>query len=135
MSGMKLQKQISRKTKKKKYEKWIIAIPNEIINKLGWKERDDILPSISNNTLILNLTKKRSEIPEDKIKVAKYSEKLTDYENFMNVYNNLPLGERRQVVVFMDNQPITWEIAKEQIRFKTDLAIEILKKLRKLKII
>lgn len=135
MSAMKLQRQVSRKTKKKKYEKWTIIIPKGIIKRLGWKEGDDIQLSPFDNKLVLISTSKKSEIPTDKIKIVKRSKKMTSYEKFITVFNNLPIGERRQVVVFVDNNPITWALAYEQIRFKTELGEKILKKLIKLKII
>tara|TARA_Y100000310_G_C20658536_1_gene803359 strand:+ start:816 stop:980 length:165 start_codon:yes stop_codon:yes gene_type:complete len=39
---MKLQKHLSRKIGDKKYTKWVITIPADEIEKLGWKEGEDL---------------------------------------------------------------------------------------------
>ena len=42
ISTMKLQKHLSRKIGDKKYTKWVITIPADEIEKLGWKEGEDL---------------------------------------------------------------------------------------------
>lgn len=50
---MRLQKQLSRKFKGKDYSKWIVVIPPEKINKLNWKEGEELEPEIFHGGLIL----------------------------------------------------------------------------------
>lgn len=56
-------------------------------------------------------------------------------ERFFKVYNNLPLKEREQTVVVIDDEPISWKMAYREIAEETDLGPEILEKLIKLGII
>lgn len=50
---MQLQKQLSRKHKNKEYPKFTIVIPPKEIEKLGWKEGEELEPEIKNNRLII----------------------------------------------------------------------------------
>jgi len=54
---------------------------------------------------------------------------------FMKIYANLPLEERSQVVVVLNEEPISWEVARNEIIHNTKKGKEILKKLKKLNII
>ena len=54
---------------------------------------------------------------------------------FLNLYNNLPLNERTQPIVVLGNQPLSWEIARNEIIHNTENGRMILKKLKELKII
>lgn len=54
---------------------------------------------------------------------------------FNVIYANLPLEERRLAVVVVDDQPISWEMARREINHKTGLGMRILRKLEKLGII
>ena len=56
-------------------------------------------------------------------------------ERFYNVYNNLPLGVRDEVIVVISDEPITWKVAKLEIDNDTSLSKEILQKLAALEII
>lgn len=56
-------------------------------------------------------------------------------EKFLQVYSNLPLGVRKEIILVIDNQPITWNVANLEISENTKLGKEILKKLEKLGII
>lgn len=56
-------------------------------------------------------------------------------ERFMKVFSNLPIEERNQVVVVIDDQPISWNMAYNEIRHKTELGKKISKKLIELNII
>lgn len=59
-----------------------------------------------------------------------------DYvDRFIKVFGNLPLEEREQFVVVIDNQPITWTMAYNHVRNKTALGDKIGKKLIELDII
>ena len=56
-------------------------------------------------------------------------------ERFMKVYITLPLSERGQVVVVINEEPISWVLAYKQIVQKTGLGKKIGEKLIELKII
>ncbi len=54
---------------------------------------------------------------------------------FLNVYSNLPLNIRKEVIVVLDEQPISWNVAYLEISGDTELGKKILKKLEELKIL
>lgn len=57
-------------------------------------------------------------------------------EKFINIYVNLPLGVRQEIILVLDeNNPITWNVAFNEITNNTDLSIVILDRLEKLGII
>lgn len=57
------------------------------------------------------------------------------YTRFQQIYANLPLSQRSEVVVVIDNEPLTWNAAKLEVDNNTDKAKEILEKLVKFGII
>ena len=54
---------------------------------------------------------------------------------FLRVYDSLPLEERLRVILVMDNEPISWKLARDYIIQSTERGSAILKKLDQLKII
>jgi len=55
---------------------------------------------------------------------------------FFKIYANLPLGVRNaEIIVVIDNEPLTWNVAKIEIENNTLKGKEILKELEKMKII
>lgn len=61
-------------------------------------------------------------------------------DKFMKVYNNLPIEERQQTVLVLENiegdeEPVSWKMAKREIMEETDLGKKIAKKLQELEII
>lgn len=56
-------------------------------------------------------------------------------EEFFKVYANLPIEERNNVVVVIDKQPISWNIAYLEIKNYTKLGQQILKTLKDLGIL
>jgi antitoxin component of MazEF toxin-antitoxin module len=50
---MKLQKQLSRKVKGKKYPKYVLTIAPRHIEELGWKKGTELEVCVSNNKLIV----------------------------------------------------------------------------------
>jgi PAS domain-containing protein len=56
-------------------------------------------------------------------------------ERFMIVYSNLPLNIRKEIILVINDEPITWNVAYREIGGKTKTGEEILKKLEELKII
>ena len=53
---MRLQSQISRKYKEKKYKKFWIVIPKKILEKLGWKSGQELESNVKKNKLIIEKT-------------------------------------------------------------------------------
>lgn len=56
-------------------------------------------------------------------------------QRFYQVYNNLPLGIREEVVLVINNDPITWKVARLEIDNDTPLSKEILDRLVELRFI
>lgn len=56
-------------------------------------------------------------------------------EKFFRIYSNLPLFEREKVILVIDKQPISWNVAYQQIKNDTELSHKILKILEELEII
>ena len=56
-------------------------------------------------------------------------------EEFFKIYANLPIEERNNVVVVINKQPISWNIAYLEIKNDTKLGQQILKTLRDLGIL
>lgn len=50
---MKLQKQLSRKVGTKEYPKWVVTIPPNDIENMGWDEGDELEVQIKGDKLIL----------------------------------------------------------------------------------
>lgn len=56
-------------------------------------------------------------------------------QRFYQVYNSLPLGIRDEIVLVINNESITWKVARLEIDNNTPLSKEILEKLEELKFI
>lgn len=56
-------------------------------------------------------------------------------QKFYKIYSNLPLNLRDEIVIVINNEPLTWKVAKLYIDEDTKLGKEILAKLEELKII
>lgn len=54
---------------------------------------------------------------------------------FFQVYANLPLGSRKEIIAVISGEPVTWQVAKLEIELKTTKGEEILNQLVKLKIL
>lgn len=50
---MKLQKQKTREVKGKEYHRWTVVIPPDEIEKLGWKEGEELQPKAQGKKLII----------------------------------------------------------------------------------
>ncbi len=55
---MQLQKQVSRRYKGVDYPKYVIVVSPTEIEKLGWKNGEELEPEIDDNTLIIKPKKK-----------------------------------------------------------------------------
>jgi len=56
-------------------------------------------------------------------------------ERFLKIYSNIPLSLRKEVIVVLDNEPLTWNAAYIEVFNNTPRSKEILQKLEELKII
>ena len=56
-------------------------------------------------------------------------------ERFYKVYSNLPLGVREETILVVNDDPITWKVAKLEIDNKTPISKHILEKLAALEFI
>ena len=54
---------------------------------------------------------------------------------FLKIYANLPLSTRNEIVVVVDNEPVTWNAAHLEVEQNTPVGKEILEILTKLKIL
>jgi len=125
---MKLQKSVSNKTADKVYEKWFVNIPFKIINQVSWNAGDEIVATVNNGKILLD--------KQDKIKLKENKKsKLTYYERFMKVYNDLPLDERKMPIVVIDHEAFTWSRCHKEINGRTKLGKIIGEKLIKLNFI
>ena len=132
---MKLQKQKSRKTKKKTYNKWVVTIPPRTIEELKWKEGDMIDGDVSENKLVLSASRSKISKKTKIKKMMKGDKMMSAYDRFMQIYFNLPIPERSQVVVVINDKAISWDVAYKEIQNKTELGKKIEKKLTDLEII
>lgn len=53
-------------------------------------------------------------------------------ERSMKVYSNLPINLRKDIILVIDEQPITWNVAYTEIKNNTPLGKRILEKLAEL---
>lgn len=60
---------------------------------------------------------------------------MKSYDDFFRVYSNLPLHIRKQVVLTIDGEPITWQVAYNEIKNSTKRGKMIYETLKKLKIV
>jgi bifunctional DNA-binding transcriptional regulator/antitoxin component of YhaV-PrlF toxin-antitoxin module len=60
---MRLQKHVSRKVEDKEYAKYVVVLPAESVEKLGWKEGQELENYVQGKKLILR--QKTNEKPED----------------------------------------------------------------------
>jgi len=54
---------------------------------------------------------------------------------FLRVYANLPLSHRSEIIVVLNDEPLTWNAARIEIENDTLKGKEILEKLIKMKIL
>ncbi len=60
---------------------------------------------------------------------------IMSLERFMKVYSNIPINLRKEIILVIDDQPITWNVAYLEIKNNTPLGKRILEKLSELEII
>ncbi|MBN2095391.1 MAG: hypothetical protein JW727_05055 [Candidatus Aenigmarchaeota archaeon] len=52
-----------------------------------------------------------------------------DSSRFFRVYDNIPITARKELVLIVDDKPVSWDIAYIEIEAKTPLGAKIFKKL------
>lgn len=55
-----------------------------------------------------------------------------DASRFFTVYDNIPINSRKELVLLIDGQPVSWEVAYNEIKNRTQLGYKILEMLVKL---
>lgn len=50
-------------------------------------------------------------------------------DRFLKVFSNLSIDMRKEIIIVLDDQPISWNVAYEEIMKETKLGEKILKKL------
>ena len=56
-------------------------------------------------------------------------------ERFLKVYSDLPLSLRKEIILILDEEPITWNVAYVEVFNNNEKGDRILKKLDEMKII
>lgn len=54
---------------------------------------------------------------------------------FLKIYANLPLGVRKEVIVVIDGEPLSWNAAQLEVEQNTKNGKKILEQLNKLQIL
>ena len=60
---------------------------------------------------------------------------MANKERFFKVYANLPLNLREEIILVIDDEPLTWNVAYLEISEDTPLGKRILEKLEALELI
>lgn len=56
-------------------------------------------------------------------------------EKFLKIYADIPLNLRKEIILVLDKEPLTWNVAYVEVINKASKSEQILKKLKELKII
>ena len=56
-------------------------------------------------------------------------------KRFLEIYANLPIPIRKEIILVIEKEPITWNVAYIEVYNSTEKSIKILKKLEALQII
>jgi len=60
---------------------------------------------------------------------------MKEKDKFLKVFSNLSIDLRKEIILVIDDQPITWNVAYQEIINETKLGEKILKKLIELELI
>ena len=60
---------------------------------------------------------------------------MNSRERFLRVYANLPLGLRGEIILVLEGQPISWNVAYVEVYSNTEKSMKILEKLEDMRII
>ena len=56
-------------------------------------------------------------------------------EKFLRAYANIPLNARKEIILVLEEGPITWEVAYFEVKNQTEKGGKILEKLNELNLI
>ena len=56
-------------------------------------------------------------------------------ERFLKIYANLPLALRNEIILVLNDEPISWKVAYIEVYNNSEKSIKIIKRLEELKII
>jgi len=56
-------------------------------------------------------------------------------ERFLKIYANLPLGARKEIIVVLEKEPMTWSAVYVEVYSKTAKGEKILEKLKEMNFI
>ena len=56
-------------------------------------------------------------------------------EKFLKIYADLPLNLRKEIILVLDNEPLTWNVVYVEVVNNTSQSKKILIKLKELKIL
>ena len=56
-------------------------------------------------------------------------------EKFLRTYSNIPLNARKEIILVLEEGPITWEVAYFEVKNQTEKSEKILEKLNELNLI
>jgi len=54
---------------------------------------------------------------------------------FLSIYPNLPIPERSQVIVIIDDEPYSWNVVYNEVKANTELGKAMLEKMNKMELI
>jgi len=60
---------------------------------------------------------------------------MENAEDFFKVYSGVPIDERKMVVVVINDEPISWNLAYQEIKNNTERGKKIIAVLKKLEVI
>ncbi len=60
---------------------------------------------------------------------------MENKDRFLKVFSNLSIDLRREIILVVDNQPITWNVVYEEMMNETELGKKILNRLIELELI
>ena len=60
---------------------------------------------------------------------------MKEKDKFLKVFSNLSIDLRKEIILVINDQPITWNVAYQEIINETKLGEKILKKLIELELI
>lgn len=60
---------------------------------------------------------------------------MTLRETFLKIYADIPLNLRKEIILILDKEPLTWNVAYVEVFNKAQKSEQILKKLREMNII
>lgn len=56
-------------------------------------------------------------------------------ERFLKTFANLPLGVRKEIVLLLNGEPITWDVAFIEVNNDTEISTAVLENLETMEII